>query len=120
MTSDGSSDAATFGSATVRLGRPPLLVAEIDGEIDIANAHDIERFVADACRQDMDRLEIDLTATTYLDSAGLAALVGLAERLDAMRVPISVVAPPGTAAHRVIEITGLVRRLGRVDMPSPG
>ena len=37
----GSSEAATFGSATVRLGRPPLLVARIDGEIDIANAHDI-------------------------------------------------------------------------------
>ena len=118
MSSPGSPLVATFGGAMVSLGQPPALVVGIDGDVDIANAHQIERFIADGCRQDLDRLEIDLTATTYLDSGGLAMLLNLAERLNAMRVPMTVVAPPGTPAHRVIEVTGLVQRLGRVDVAS--
>ena len=107
--------AATFGAATVNLGQPPALVAAISGDLDIANAELVGRFIADGCRRRLQRLEIDLTATSYMDSAGIAMLVDIADRLDTMRTPIHVVAPPGTIAHRVIELTGLSNRLHRVN-----
>ena len=113
---------ATFGPATVEvtaLGPPPAIVARISGEVDIANATLIRQHIVGQYRSHLDRLEIDLSATSYLDSAGIAMLLDVAERLDTMRTPIVVIAPPGSAAHRVIELTGLADRLHRVDSAPP-
>ena len=53
--------------------------------------------------------EVDISHTTYLDSAGLALLLRLAERLQARRQQMRIVAPLGSPVRTVLELTGLPR-----------
>ena len=86
-------------------------VVRIDGDIDLANADDIDQRVSNAYRPEIDHVVVDLGATTYLDSAGLAMLVRIAPRLAAARTAMTVVAPAESVAHRVISLSGLASEL---------
>jgi len=85
---------------------------ELGGEIDLSNAQHLDASVAGAVQPDIDELVVDLTTTSYLDSAGLSLLVRLAERLRAARIAMITVAPANSAARRVITLTGLGSILG--------
>ena len=56
-------------------------VATISGEIDMSNADEIRTVLEDRLVEDATMYVIDLTATQYLDSAGLRMLFTIAERL---------------------------------------
>jgi anti-anti-sigma factor len=53
-------------------------------------------------------LVVDLTNTTYLDSAGLALLLRLAERMQARQQLLSIVVPVDSRVRRAFELTGLL------------
>jgi anti-sigma B factor antagonist len=99
------------GTASVSISGSPTQVVHIGGDVDLANASDIDHRVSSAFRPDVDHVVVDLGETTYLDSAGLAMLVRISSRLQAARTAMSVVAPPESVAHRVIALSGLVSEL---------
>jgi len=117
---DEFGDAETrHGSATVSISGSPTQVVRIDGDVDIANAYDIDHRVSTAYRPQIEHVIVDLADTTYLDSAGLAMLVRLCSRLADARTKVTVVAPPDSAAHRVIVLSGLSAELRLRDESGP-
>ena len=84
-----------------------VAVVTASGEIDITNAEGLR----DACFPHSTRgrgLIADLTSTTFLDSAGIAALVRAARRASATdaTLRLAVTAPP---VLRVLSLVGLDR-----------
>ena len=81
----------------------------LDGELDLATAPllkqaliDLEARVGLGSERD---LHLDLALLTFLDSAGLRAIVALARSLDGNRSVVLV--NPSTAVRRCLEITGI-------------
>jgi anti-anti-sigma factor len=79
------------------------------GEVDIANAADISKAIDAAAARSHRGVVLDLTETTYLDSAGVALLFRLAHRLRSRRQRMHLVVPPGAAVRAVLDLTGLTR-----------
>lgn len=95
----GASVAATVSDGHVRL--------VVDGEVDLSNADEVERAVLAAIGNDAAAVTVDLSGIDYLDSAGLRILYTLATRLDLLQIALEVVAPVGSVARHVIELSGL-------------
>jgi len=75
--------------------------------VDISNDKEVLSAIEMAVPHSAVRLIVDLTNTTYLDSAGLALFIRLAERLQARRQQMLIVSPRGSPVRTVLEITGL-------------
>ena len=82
-------------------------LAAISGEIDLSNARPILDTVAASTPDDTSLVVLDLSATTYLDSAGISALFRLAERLRSRRQDLRLVVPPGSPIRAVLALTHL-------------
>jgi anti-sigma B factor antagonist len=78
-------------------------VARLQGEIDLANAAEVEAEVLQAMG-DAATLVVDLTAVTYFDSSGMRMLDGIAGACDAAGVTLRVVAPEGSPARLILRI----------------
>ena len=77
-------------------------VATITGEIDMSNAEDLARVLEEQLVRDADRHIVDLSGTTYLDSAGVRMLFAISERLQTRGRDLHVVVPEAAAIHRVL------------------
>jgi anti-anti-sigma factor len=86
-----------------------LCVIRLYGEVDISNDREVLSAIEMAVPHSALRLIVDLTHTTYLDSAGLALLMRLAERLQVRRQQMLIVSPRGSPVRTVLELTGLPR-----------
>jgi anti-anti-sigma factor len=86
-----------------------LCLVRVHGEIDLSNAHEVSAEIGVAMGQDARRLVVDLSDLTYLDSAGVALLLRLAERLRTRRRQLRLVVPRGSPVRRVLDFTGLPR-----------
>ena len=53
----------------------------IDGQLIVANRHELKQIVQDGLDQGARRFVIDFTPTAYIDSSGLGALVSLSKRV---------------------------------------
>jgi anti-anti-sigma factor len=84
-----------------------LCLVRVHGEIDLSNAHEVSAAIGTAMGQEARRLVVDLSDITYLDSAGVALLLRLAERLRARRRQLQLVVPRGSPVRRVLDFTGL-------------
>ena len=84
-------------------------VIRIRGEIDISNAHEVSKSVEAAMPNGAETLVVDLTETTYLDSAGVQLLFNLAQRLQTRRKVMKLVVPEEAPIRAVLELTGLER-----------
>jgi anti-sigma B factor antagonist len=90
----------------VRPDGSPMLTAA--GEIDMSNADEFGTALVDAVTQAGDhRLVVDLTAVEYLDSAGLAALFGQADRI---RLVIGPLLAPLLEVSGLAELTAVEHR----------
>jgi|KBSMisStandDraft_5_1062788.scaffolds.fasta_scaffold525007_2 stage II sporulation protein AA (anti-sigma F factor antagonist) len=107
------------GGAVVTTSGSPTLEVRIEGDVDLANAFDIEHRVGAAYDPSVDGVILDLGGTTYLDSAGLAMLVRITSRLTAARTPVNVIAPADSVARRVITLSGLATQLAMQEDPTP-
>jgi anti-anti-sigma factor len=86
-----------------------LCLVRVHGEIDLSNAQEVSAEIGVVMGQDACRLVVDLSDITYLDSAGVALLLRLAERLRARRRQLHLVVPRGSPVRRVLDFTGLPR-----------
>lgn len=59
----------------VALIHEPVLTVQASGEIDLANAGELEKALEDAVAQSPVGFVLDLSETTYVDSAGMAAIL---------------------------------------------
>jgi anti-anti-sigma factor len=96
--------------------RDGVLVAVLTGELDLSNAAALEERIAAAANVEVP-LVVDLTAVTFLDSAG----VRLLDHLVAARQPglaIRVVAPPGGRVVFTLRLCGFRPELVAPDLES--
>lgn len=90
----------------------------VTGEVDLSNARPLLDAVAAAVPDDAAHVVLDLTHTTYLDSAGIAALFRLAERLRTRRQDLRLVVPPDSPIRAVLRLTHLDHVIPVDDTPS--
>jgi anti-anti-sigma factor len=88
-----------------------VVVARIEGEVDLSNVEDVRIALVDAVEHDTECLVLDLTGTSYLDSTGVRLLFELAERLQGRRQELRLVVDDGALVHRVIVLTQLNQRV---------
>jgi anti-anti-sigma factor len=82
-------------------------VVAVTGEVDLATAGLLRQVVDSACDR-ADRVVVDLTATTFIDSSGLAVVIHAYERLGGRPGAVVVVAS-NRNIRQVFEISGLDR-----------
>jgi anti-anti-sigma factor len=85
------------------------VVVRLRGEIDAANVEPVRKALLEAARGDARRVVVDLKEVGFVDSTLLGVLVE-GRRLLASR-PL-LLAAPGPAARRVLDVSGLSRHLG--------
>jgi anti-anti-sigma factor len=82
-------------------------VCELRGELDASNVDGVQTAILDQVGNDVPGLVLDLTATTYLDSAAVRILFDLARRLRSRRQELRLVVPPDGVVRRVLVLTAL-------------
>jgi anti-anti-sigma factor len=91
--------------------RREACVATITGEIDVSNADEIRLLLEDRLVEDAALHVIDMTATKYLDSAGVRMLFTIAERLRERGRRLHVVVPDDSAIRRLLVFVELDSRV---------
>jgi anti-sigma B factor antagonist len=89
---------------TIRHGEP--CVVTIRGEIDLANAADLENGLRRALDGSPSSVVLDLEALTFIDSSGLRVLVALSKEAQSRNASFGLRNVP-RHAQRVLDITGL-------------
>jgi anti-anti-sigma factor len=88
-----------------------IVVARVDGEIDMSNAHDVGDAIARQLPHEAQGLVLDLGAVSYVDSAGIRVIYELRERLQARGHELRLAVGPDTPiteALRVADVTGTI------------
>ncbi len=85
-------------------GSHVLIVA---GELDIATAPELEATVGSLCEGGARRIEIDLSELTFIDSAGVRAVLVATDRCAENRSGLELLRSQHAAARRVFELAGL-------------
>jgi anti-sigma B factor antagonist len=81
---------------------PSAPVIHVIGEIDISNAARLDAAVASVTSARPRGLVFDLSGLSYMDSAGIAVLLGAAASVEQVQLR-----EPSLAVRRVVELTGL-------------
>jgi anti-sigma B factor antagonist len=84
-------------------------VARVEGEVDASNVHEMGDRLRSLLTNRSMALVIDLSATTYLDSAGLNLLFALGEELRGRQQRLGLVVSEGSPISRMVGIVGLDR-----------
>ena len=58
-----------------------VTLVTVEGQLIVANRHELKQIVQDAMEQGVKRFVIDFTSTAYIDSSGLGALVSMSKRV---------------------------------------
>lgn len=83
-------------------------IVTVAGELDISNVGALGETTSDL-PNDALGMVLDLSATTYIDSATLGLLFKLHRGLGRRGQSLRVVCAPGSSARRVLELTGFER-----------
>lgn len=81
-------------------------IVRVIGEIDLSNATQVGDAIGEAI-PDLREVVVDLSETEYLDSAGLAMLFRLAQRLNYNRQELQLMVPADATIREVIRLTKL-------------
>ncbi len=119
--SDDSSDerqappAPVFEELTLTSARDgDAHVISLSGELDIASAETLERELEDVEATDAERIVIDLSGLTFMDSTGIRLLLTAHQRLQGFTDRLQLRRGPA-AVHRVFELSGVVEILPFAD-----
>jgi anti-anti-sigma factor len=93
---------------------PTTAVLAVTGEIDIAREPALRLAVAAALASGAPEVRIDLSATTFMDTAGLHLLLEAAQQARDQRRRLAIVCPRGDV-RRVLELTGVEELLPLSD-----
>jgi anti-anti-sigma factor len=77
-------------------------IVKLSGELDSANAGALAASLAPLTRDGSAQLIFDLSGLRFMDSAGIAVLLGVAAKVAVVRLR-----DPSPPVRRVIELTGL-------------
>jgi anti-sigma B factor antagonist len=89
---------------------PSARLLAVSGELDLATAPSLRERLGAAVDSGTTRIVLDLSAVTFMDSIGLAAIVHGRRRLQADG-RLALVVAPDSYAHLVLEIAGMPRAL---------
>ena len=89
------------------MNRDGTLLVRVTGEVDLSNARDVMDAIGGSVPNDATLVVVDLSETTYLDSAGIAMIFRLAERLGYSRQELRLVVPPDAPIRAVLALTSL-------------
>ncbi len=95
--------------------RDGIVVATVTGEIDLANAAEVERAVIGAAATGRVGLVVDLSAVTFLDSSGVRFLDHVVAQQPPDR-PLIVVATESGRARFTLRLCGFPDELLRPDL----
>ena len=84
-------------------------VAAVDGEVDASNVSDIAAALRQLVSNRSNELVVDLSPTSYLDSAGINLLFALGDELRSRQLTLRVVISAASPVARMLAITGLDR-----------
>jgi anti-sigma B factor antagonist len=82
-------------------------VARVQGEVDASNVREIGDRLRSLLSNRSVAMVVDLTATTYLDSAGINLLFALGEEMRGRQQRLAVVVADPSPIARMIALTGL-------------
>jgi anti-anti-sigma factor len=91
--------------------RGDAVVATVEGDVDLSNSGELRRALQEAATPDAIGVAVDMSSVGYMDSSGMTVLSEVARELTLRRQRLAVVAPPGAAVRRLIELVGLDRVL---------
>ena len=86
-----------------------LAVAAIAGEVDASNVATIGATLRGLVTNRSEQLVVDLTPTTYLDSAGINLMFSLGDELRSRQLALRLVIAPSSPIARMTRITSLDR-----------
>ena len=89
--------------------RGDVPVAAVEGEIDASNAEEIAAELRALLTNRSTGMIVDLSATRYLDSAGINLLFSLGADLRERQLTLRLVVAAGSPVARMVELTGLDR-----------
>ena len=93
-------------------------MARLEGEVDASNVEDIGARLRSLLSNRSVAMVIDLSGTTYLDSAGINLLFALGEELRARQQRLALVVAEGAPVARMLAVTGLDQAVGmRATLP---
>jgi anti-anti-sigma factor len=92
----------------------------VSGDIDSNTAPSLDRQIAVESRSGIAPLTIDLSAVTYLGSAGVSALAAARDRACTQGGDCVLVAPPGSPAHHVLSLVQLPFITGEATSEASG
>ncbi len=101
----------TFGIQPSSAGASAVLT--VTGEVDMTTAPELLRSI-ELVSDRSDRVVVDLSAVTFLDSSGLNALLTGQRVLEGRGIGLRVVTPEDNPVRRVFEITQLTGSLSVV------
>ena len=87
-------------------------VARIAGEVDASNVDDVRNRLRSLLTNRSVSLVVDLSATSYLDSAGINLLFALGEQMRGRQQQLTLVVAEGSPIARMVSLTGLDRAIG--------
>jgi anti-sigma B factor antagonist len=96
-------------SCDSRPERGTIVVCPV-GEVDLATANMVEEALATARASRPERLLLDLSGVTFLDSTGLRAVLAADADARSAGIPLEIV-PGGPSVQRVFEVAGLTDHL---------
>jgi anti-sigma B factor antagonist len=83
--------------------------AVLVGEVDLSREDELRQILMDFRRSDAADAVVDLTAVTFMDSAGVGGLVSILTTAQGRGGTVTLTGP-SAAARRVLEVTGLASR----------
>jgi anti-sigma B factor antagonist len=89
------------------------VVVRLAGELDLYNAHAVRDALLECCSEGPERLVVDLSNVSFVDSTALGVLIEARTRLANRRGFL--LAAPGLETRRALEISGLDRHFAVHD-----
>jgi anti-anti-sigma factor len=96
---------------------PPSATVVLDGEIDIATAPAIRRFLMAAISGGNAHLAVDMSGVTFIGAAGIGVLVGVANRAREAGGGLSLLAP-SPQVRRLLDVLHLDGILPAAQRPA--
>jgi anti-anti-sigma factor len=84
-------------------------VAAVDGEVDASNVADVAAALRQLVTNRSNELIVDLSPTSYLDSAGINLLFAIGDELRSRQLTLRIVIATASPVARMLAITGLDR-----------
>lgn len=93
---------------------------DLTGELDLAGTDSVEEAVEAALASGASEILLDLTGTTFIDSAGVNVLLSAQRRTNTGGATFRLISPRGSESRLLIDLAGLAKLLNLETEPEPG